>query len=114
MLNLKTVLSAALLAGAVGLALPAAAMPFDGRGPAVEGDGAARIEQARWLCGPYGCRWAPNHYPRYGYGPRWGYGPHWGQRPVHARRWEGGGGWGQRPVQERRWEGGPRERGGEW
>jgi hypothetical protein len=70
---------AAACIGAALTALPAAtgaaqAMPvvIHAAGPA------AQIHQARWICGPYGCHWAPNYY--YGWrGPYWGYRHHgWG------------------------------------
>ena len=48
---------------------------------------AAKIEQARWVCGPYGrCWWRPNYYYGgyygYGYYPRPYYWRHryWGRR----------------------------------
>ncbi len=92
MLNVKKALSVALVVGAAGLSLPAAstaaaAMPLAGIDPAVVRDGqaGAQIEQARWVCGPYRCHWAPWGYgPYYGYG----YGPGWGGG------WRGRGGWG--------------------
>ncbi len=94
MSNLRTTLGAALVLGATGLALPAsttsaAAMPLAGIDAGVVRDGqTAGIDQVRWICGPYRCRWVPGFYgygPGYGYG--YGYGPGWGYR----RGW--GGGW---------------------
>lgn len=87
MSNVKFFLAAALAVGAAGLTQSASAMPRDGFDPAfaeIQRDG-ARIEPARWMCGPYGCRWAPNHRP-----PAYGYGPRWGHQPYgrHESRWE--------------------------
>jgi hypothetical protein len=56
----------------------ASAMPI----APVPNDPAAKIEQARWVCGPYGrCWWRPNYYRgyrAYAYYPR----RHW-----HRRYW---------------------------
>ncbi len=82
---MKSLLAAGLVAGSLGLAADAAkAMPL-GLEPAlgVESDTALRPDNVRWVCGPFGCRWAPNYYgPRPFYGPR----PYWGPR-RHWRRW---------------------------
>ena len=93
--NIRNAFGVALVLGATGLALPAvstsaAAMPFSGLDPAVVRDGqaGAQIEQARWVCGPFRCHWAPNYWG-YGYGPGWGYGGGWRGRGG----WGGRGGW---------------------
>jgi len=49
---------------------------------------AANVEQARWVCGPYGrCWWRPNYYGGYygyGYYPR----PYWrGRYWRHRHYW---------------------------
>lgn len=37
----------------------------------------AKIEQVRWVCGPYGrCWWRPNYYGAYAYYPRHRYWRH--------------------------------------
>ncbi len=84
MMTVKKLLAGALVLGATGLALPAAALPVGGLDSAVmrSGDAPASIDQVRWVCGPYGCRHVPNVY--YGVGPRYGYG--YGYRPG----WRGG------------------------
>jgi hypothetical protein len=94
MSNLRQVLGVALVVGATGLSLPAAstsaaALPISsGFDDAVLRDGqpAAQIEQARWVCGPYRCFWRPNYWggPVYR-GPGWGR-PGWGWRGRY-RRW---------------------------
>jgi hypothetical protein len=89
MSNLKKIIHVALVAGVAGLALPAAsntasALPMAGLDSAVlrDGQAAAQIEQARWVCGPYRCFWQPNYWgPSY-----WGHGPRWGWRGGW-RRW---------------------------
>jgi hypothetical protein len=98
MLNLRQVLGVALVVGATGLALPAAstsaaALPLFGapvgvdRADLRDGQPAAQIEQARWVCGPYRCFWRPNYW---GGGPGWrrpGWGgPGYGWRGGY-RRW---------------------------
>ena len=88
MSHLRKIIHVALVAGAAALALPAAsnpasALPLAGLEPAVLRDGqpAATVEQARWVCGPYRCFWRPNYWgPGWGHGPRWGWGGCW-------RRW---------------------------
>ena len=85
-LNLKTVVLAAGVLGAGALASgSASAAPMSGLDPAVatSADLGLQAQDARWVCGPFRCRWAPNVYYRprayfYG-GPR----RHWGWR----RRW---------------------------
>jgi len=102
MLNLRQVLGAALVVGAAGLALPAAstsaaAMPLYGAPALVDhadlrdGQPDARIEQARWVCGPYRCFWRPNYWGGGWRGPGWG-GPGYGG-PGYGGR---GYGWGGR------------------
>jgi hypothetical protein len=87
MLNLKQALGVALVIGATGLTLPAAALPLAGVEHAVrDGQPAVRIEQARWVCGPYRCFWRPNYWGGPGWrGPGWG-GPRYGWRGGY-RRW---------------------------
>jgi hypothetical protein len=99
MSNVRKILQLALVAGAAGLALPAAsntaaALPLAGLQSAVPRDGetAARVEQARWVCGPYRCFWQPNYWgpgPRWGWGggPGWGRGQRWGWRGGGWNRW---------------------------
>ena len=100
MLTNRKTLAATVALGAMGLALPAASALISTAAEAMPGLNAAvmhevavtpdgvggQIEQARWVCGPYRCHWAPNYYGYgYGYGPRWGYRRGWGYR--HWRRW---------------------------
>jgi hypothetical protein len=102
MLNLKQALGVALVMGATVLTLPAAALPLGGVAAGVEradlrdGQPDARIEQARWVCGPYRCFWRPNYW---GGGPGWrgpGWrGPGWGGRGYGGPGYGGRGyGWG--------------------
>jgi len=75
-----TLFAAAAISG--GLATTATAMPI---APMATGP-AAKIEQVRWVCGPYGrCWWQPNYYGYYGYayGPR----PYWRHRYWHRHHW---------------------------
>ena len=92
MLNIRQVLGVALVVGATGLALPAAstsaaALPLPGLDAAVlrDGQGAAQVEQARWVCGPYRCFWRPNYWG----GPGWG-GPYWRRPGWRGPGWRGG------------------------
>lgn len=91
MLNLKQAVGVALVMGA-SLALPAAALPLAGvaagfdRADLRDGQPAARIEQARWVCGPYRCFWRPNYWGGGWRGPGWR-GPGWGG-PGYG--WRGG------------------------
>ena len=88
MLNLKQALGVALVMGATGLTLPAAALPLAGvdRADLHDGQPEARIEQARWVCGPYRCFWRPNYWGGPGWRrPGWG-GPRYGWRGGY-RRW---------------------------
>ena len=117
MSNLKKIIHVALVAGAAGLALPAAsntatALPLAGLESAVLRDGqpAAQVEQARWVCGPYRCFWQPNYWgpgPRWGWGggPRWGWGggPRWGWGGGPRYGWGGGPRYGWRGGWARRW-----------
>ncbi|WP_245257527.1 hypothetical protein [Methylocapsa acidiphila] len=66
------------------LAPSASAMPIAGLGSAAQADAPAGVEKARWICGPYRCRWVPG-WRRY-WGPR----PYW-RRPYYGyyRPWWG-------------------------
>jgi hypothetical protein len=79
MTHLKTILSSALLCGALGAA-PAAAMPVNNLAAAAP----SNVENVRLVCGPYRCWYRPSYYvgPRY-YGRRF-YGG-WGGRWVSLR-----------------------------
>ena len=99
MLNLRQTLGVALVVGATGLALPAAstsaaALPLSGvaagfdRADLRDGQPAAQIEQARWVCGPYRCFWRPNYWG----GPGWR-GPGWRGPGWRGPGWRGPG-WG--------------------
>ncbi len=63
-LAFAVLLSPGLLAGA------ASAMPAD-RLPGLVRD-TASMEQVRWVCGYYGCRWRPDYYYRRAPYPYWG------------------------------------------
>jgi hypothetical protein len=69
MSKLKLMFTAAALCGGL-LSTAASAMPI----APVQADTAAKVEQVRWVCGPYGrCWWRPNYYGGYygyGYYPR--------------------------------------------
>ena len=75
----KLMIAAAVLCGGL-TATAASAMPI----APVPADTAAKIEQVRWVCGPYGrCWWRPNYYggySAYGYYPRHRY---WRHRYWH-------------------------------
>jgi hypothetical protein len=43
-------------------------------------DQVGQVEQARWVCGLFGCHWRPNYYGYYGY---YGHRPGW----RWHRRW---------------------------
>jgi hypothetical protein len=90
MLNLKQALGVALVMGATGLTLPAAALPLAGfdRADLRDGQPTAQIEQARWVCGPYRCFWRPNYWGGGWRGPGYG-GPGYGGRGYGwgGRRW---------------------------
>jgi len=92
-MGLKTALAAAAILMTAGFgATRASAMPVAGLAPAVEQAGGAQIDNVRWVCGPYRCRWVPNRFygpPRF-YGPRRFYGP---GRFYGPRRFHGHGRW---------------------
>ena len=71
----KLMIAAAILCGGL-TATAASAMPI----APVPADTAAKIEQVRWVCDPYGrCWWRPNYYggySAYGYYPRHRYWHH--------------------------------------
>ncbi len=83
-MNLKSAALAAVLLGAGGIvAGSASAMPVGGGidpAVAVGTDLQPQIEQARWVCGPFGrCHWAPNY---------WRPAPRFYHRPMRRwRRW---------------------------
>lgn len=92
--SLKLMIAAATGFGGTSLAAqPVSAMPMSGLDPALAtaSDEAKNVENARWICGPWGCRWVPGWRPWWGPGPYWGsrgrYG--WGYGPWHRRY----GGW---------------------
>jgi hypothetical protein len=72
--KIRLSVAGALLAGTMALSAgPASAMPALDHGLAT--NQASQIEQVRWVCGPWGCRWRPNYWGGYGfYRPR----PYWG------------------------------------
>ncbi|HEY1735312.1 MAG TPA: hypothetical protein VGG12_01570 [Methylovirgula sp.] len=68
----------------------ASAAPMAGLDNAVahQSDVQAGVQDVRYFCGRWGCRWAPGPYPYYGYGyyrPYWGWGRPWGW--GWGRRW---------------------------
>lgn len=71
---LKSVLAATIVS--VGMIGGAAAMPAANLGATAQLS--SGLQDARWVCGPYRCRWRPNYYDYYG--PRWGWHRGW-------RRW---------------------------
>ena len=76
------------LAGLGFAAETASAAPMIGLDNAVahQNDVQQGVQNARYVCGPWGCRWAP--YPYWGYGYGYGYyRPYW-----HPWGW----GWGRR------------------
>jgi hypothetical protein len=79
--SLKYALATGLTLTGIGFAASSAsALPMSGLDPAVatSADVAQGVQDVRWVCGPWGCHWAPNY---------WGYG--W-RRPWG---WHGGYGW---------------------
>jgi len=91
-MGVKTALAAAAVLVTAGLgASTASAMPVAGLDTAVAASAGAQVDNVRWVCGPFGCHWAPNRYywgPRYHryYGPRF-YGPRFYGRRWGYRRW---------------------------
>lgn len=81
------VLAAGIGFGGLGLAAPSAsAMPMNGLAPAVATaeDVATKVENVRWICGPYGgCRWVPG-YRYYGGRPWRPYGYYGGWHRRHG------------------------------
>ena len=74
--KLRLVLVGAVALGSMGaLADSASAMPAR-LDPAIatSADLQHAVQDARWICGPWGCRWAP--YWGWGPGPYWGWGWH--------------------------------------
>ena len=74
-------LTAALVGAATlgGIALqttPAGAIPMIDRAPAAleRSAAAGQVEDARVVCGPFGCHWRPNYYRPYRPYPVYGYG----------------------------------------
>jgi hypothetical protein len=79
----SSLIGLAALSGTVLTTLPASAMP-NGLPTTAQ---VSNVDQVRWVCGPFGCRWRPNYYGAYGFygGPRfygrpWGWHRHWGRR----------------------------------
>jgi hypothetical protein len=81
--KIRLSVAGALLAGTMALSAgPASAMPALDHGLAT--NQASQIEQVRWVCGPWGCRWRPNYWGGYGfYRPRPYWGGGWGWRRRH-------------------------------
>jgi hypothetical protein len=83
MRSFKHALAAAVALGAAALVSGTASAMPNGL-PSIAKAPAQDVQDVRWVCGPYRCRWQPNWYGAYGYygGPRhpYGYGP---------RRWSG-------------------------
>jgi len=75
-IQLKSAVLAVAVLGSVALgAGGASAMPLAGIDSAVatQSDLSLQPQEARWVCGPFRCHWAPNYYrpaPRF-WGPRW-------------------------------------------
>lgn len=74
-------LGAATLGGVALQTTAADAIPIIDRAPAAIAQSAAasQVEDARVVCGPFGCHWRPNYYrpyPAYGYGYGYGYRRH--------------------------------------
>ncbi len=74
-IQLKSFVLAAAVLGAAACGVgTASAMPLAGLDSAVAtgSDLAPMVQDARWVCGPFRCHWAPNVYyrPRF-WGPRW-------------------------------------------
>jgi hypothetical protein len=70
------------LAGLGFAAATASAAPMQGLDPGIahQSDALQGVQNVRYICGYWGCRWVP--------GPYWGPGPYW------HRHWGGwGGGW---------------------
>ena len=90
MSKLRLMFTAAAICGGL-TATAVSAMPI---APA-PADTAAKLEQVRWVCGPYGrCWWRPNYYygGYYGYGyypRRFYYRPYY--RPYYGRGYRWGG-----------------------
>jgi hypothetical protein len=76
--------------GATALATSAVAMPIAPLNT-LSDQSAVAPQAARWMCGPFHCRWRPNWYGSYGYydyGPRFYRGPNWGWHRWHRwHRW---------------------------
>ena len=80
-----SLVAAAALGSAVLAAGTASAMPLGGLATAST-EAAAKIQDVRWVCGPFRCWWRPNYavvapYPVYRY-RQW-----WGPRRDYAYRW---------------------------
>jgi len=82
MSKIRLIFAGTVICGAF-LATAASAAPI----APVSSNAAGKIEQVRWVCGPYGrCWWQPNYYGYYGYGyaPRPYYWRHrYWRRPYH-------------------------------
>jgi hypothetical protein len=98
MRNFKYAFAAAAALGAVALGSSGASAMPNGL-PSISKALSQDVQDVRWVCGPYRCRWVPNWYGAYGFyggprvyggprfygGPRaYGPGPRWG---GHGRRW---------------------------
>lgn len=80
MTKLKLVLAGAIALGSLGvLSNSASAMP-QGIDPGIATSADLHgVQDARWICNPWGCHWVPFWGPYWG--PRWGWGWH------HWHRW---------------------------
>lgn len=90
--KIKVALVAGLALGGLGFAAESAsAMPMQGLDGAVahQSDVQQGVQNVRYICGYWGCRWVPGPYwGGYGYG--YGYRPYWGYRRWgywHRRYW---------------------------
>lgn len=91
----KSILASGAIAATLGVAGAAQAMPAAGDPAAGLAAQSSPVEQVRWVCGPYRCRWVPN-YGIYGPRPYWGPRRHWREPRWGGPRWGG-------PRWDRRW-----------
>ena len=89
MKQLRTFALAAVLLGGL-VAAPGQASVMPNGLSALAQEQASNVQEVRWICGPYGCRWRPHVFRPFGYrslgfvGPRRWWGPRW---PRWRRRW---------------------------
>ncbi|HKH80029.1 MAG TPA: hypothetical protein VKA03_00170 [Methylovirgula sp.] len=74
--KLKLVVAGAVALASLGAFADSASAMAQGLDPGVatSADLQQGVQDARWVCGPWGCRWAPYWGPYWG--PRWGWGWH--------------------------------------